>query len=72
MKKINYKVNQWGESVTKCPNGFKTFTSGRPKRVGADCMLCRYRKHVDFDNHVVECEYVKKDNHEKKRQPKTL
>lgn len=61
MKKISYKVNKYGESVTFCPNGFETLR-GRRKRVGADCLFCMYRKYVDFDNHVVECEYVRKKN----------
>lgn len=60
MKKIKYRVNEWGESLTKCPNGFTTFTSGRPKMVGRDCLLCRYREKVDFDNHEVSCNYVRK------------
>lgn len=60
-RELKYKVNEWGESLTKCPNGFTVFSSGRPKRLGRDCLLCRYREHVDFDNHVVKCNYVKKN-----------
>lgn len=59
-KKIKWKVNEWGESVTKCPNGFTKFKSGAPKFVGSECLLCRYRKYVDFDNKEVECLFVRK------------
>lgn len=57
MKKVKYKLNKDGESVTRCPNGFTTFAGNRPKRVGRDCLFCKYRKHVDFDEHVVDCLY---------------
>lgn len=60
MKTVKYKLNKHGESVTYCPHGFTTFVGNRKKRVGADCLFCKYRKHVDYDNQVVECEYVKK------------
>jgi hypothetical protein len=58
-KKIRYKVNEWGESVTFCPMGFVTFRSGRRKRVGDDCRNCRYKGDVDRENKVVECLFVK-------------
>lgn len=61
MRKFKWKKNEWGESLTKCPYGFKTFTSGRPKRVGDDCRVCKYKKCIDYENHVVECAYVKKN-----------
>lgn len=57
-KKIKYKTNKDGVSVTYCPNGFTTFVGNRKKRVG-DGLLCKYRKHVDYDNHEVECAYAK-------------
>lgn len=57
MRKINFKVNKDGDSTTSCPNGFTTFVGNRPKKVGRDCLFCKYRNHVDFDNHVVECNY---------------
>jgi hypothetical protein len=66
MKKIKYKVDEWGVSKTKCPNGFTKFKSGAPKFCGSDCMFCRYRNHVDFDNHVVECNYVKNGGSKRK------
>lgn len=56
-REIKYKVNKEGFSVTYCPNGFTTFTGNRRKRVGDDCVGCQYRKHVDFDKHIVECQY---------------
>ena len=59
MRKIKFKVNKDGDSVTRCPNGFTTFVGNRPKRVGKDCLFCKYRKNVDFDNHIVECNYVR-------------
>ena len=60
MKKIKYKVNKDGVSVTFCPNGFTTFVGNRRKRVGDDCLFCKYRKYVDYDNHIVECLYGSK------------
>lgn len=57
MRKIKYKLNKEGESVTRCPNGFTTFVGNRPKRVGRDCLFCKYRKHIDYDSHVVDCLY---------------
>lgn len=59
-KTIRYKVNKNGISVTLCPNGFTTFVGNRRKRVGDDCLFCKYRKHIDFDNHEVECLYGKR------------
>lgn len=61
-KKLKYKVNKDGVSVTFCPNGFTTFVGNRKKRVGDDCLFCKYRKHVDYDNHEVECLYVRKQD----------
>lgn len=58
-KEIKYKVNKDGISVSFCPNGFTTFVGNRRKRVGDDCLFCKYRKHVDYDNKIVECNYVK-------------
>lgn len=58
---IKYKLNKFGESITKCPNGFVTFTKNAPKVVGYHCILCRYKEHIEFDNHEVKCSYVKKD-----------
>ena len=57
---IKYKVNKDGISKTKCPNGFTTFVGNRPKRVGDDCLFCKYRKYVDYDNHIVVCLYGSK------------
>ena len=64
MRKIKYKLNKEGESVTRCPHGFTTFVGNRPKRVGRDCLFCKYRKHIDYDNHIVDCLYggKKKDS----------
>ena len=59
MKKIKYKQNKNGESITLCPNGFTTFVGNRKKRVGSDCMFCKYRVHIDFNEHIVDCGYVK-------------
>lgn len=39
--------------------GGTTFVGNRPKRVGKDCLFCKYRNQVDFDNNVVECNYVR-------------
>lgn len=61
-KLIKYKVNKDGVSTTKCPNGFTTFVGNRPKRVGDDCLFCKFRDHVDYDNHEVVCNYVRKAN----------
>lgn len=61
MRQIRYKVNKKGISTTPCPNGFKTFVGNRPKRAGDDCLMCKYREHVDYDNHVVICKYGKED-----------
>lgn len=58
---IKYKVNKDGTSTTKCPNGFTTFVGNRAKRVGDDCLFCKYRIHVDYDNHEVKCSYDKKN-----------
>lgn len=58
---IKYKLNKDGVSVTKCPHGFTTFVGNRPKRAGDDCLFCKYREHVDYDNHEVKCSYVKKN-----------
>lgn len=58
---IKYKVNKDGTSTTKCPNGFTTFVGNRQKRVGDDCLFCKYRIHVDYDNHEVKCSYDKKN-----------
>ena len=58
---IKYKLNKFGESITKCPNGLTTFLKNAPKIVGYHCMFCRYKEHIDFDNHEVKCKYVKKD-----------
>lgn len=60
-REIKYKTNKEGISTTKCPNGFTTFVGNRPKRVGDDCLFCKFRIHVDYDNHIVNCSYVKKD-----------
>ena len=60
-KSIRYKVNKNGISVTLCPTGFTTFVGNRRKRVGDDCLLCKFRKFIDFDNKIVECLYVKKN-----------
>lgn len=65
MKKIKFKTNKEGESMTRCPNGFTTFVGNRPKRVGRDCLFCKFRKHVDFDGHEVECMYTKKKGNAK-------
>lgn len=62
MKQIKYKVNKNGISVTPCPNGFTTFVGNRNKRTGDDCLMCKYREHVDFDNHVVICKYERKQD----------
>lgn len=59
-KTIKYKLNKDGFSTTRCPNGFNTFKGNRPKMVGSECMYCKYREHIDFDNHVVKCGYVRK------------
>lgn len=61
-KTIRYKVNKNGISVTLCPNGFTTYVGNRRKRVGDDCLLCKFRKHIDFDNKIVECLYGGKKN----------
>ena len=50
---IKYKLNKFGESITKCPNGLTTFLKNAPKIVGYHCMFCRYKEHIDFDNHEV-------------------
>lgn len=55
MKKIKYKLNKQGVGTTACPHGFTTFVGNRIKRVGSDCMFCKYRKHIDFDDQIVEC-----------------
>ena len=60
-RKVKYKLNKKGMSTTRCPNGFTTFVGNRPKMVGRDCMFCKYREHIDFDNHEVKCSYGKKD-----------
>lgn len=60
MKQIKYKTNKDGISTTRCPHGFTTFKGNRPKRVGGDCLFCKYRKHIDTDNQIVECLYVGK------------
>lgn len=57
MKKISYKVNEWGESVTFCPNGRISFTSRRKMRVKDDCRKCRYHVSIDYENKIVECSY---------------
>ena len=56
-KLVKYKLNKDGISVTFCPNGFTTFVGNRRKRVCDDCMSCKYRKFIDYDNNVVECLY---------------
>lgn len=58
---IKYKLNKQGMGATRCPNGFTTFVGNRPKMVGSDCMLCKYREHIDFDKQEVKCSYVKKN-----------
>ena len=60
MRIVKYKVNKGGISVTYCPNKLTTFVGNRRKRVGDDCLFCKYRKHVDYDNHEVECLYGSK------------
>ena len=59
-RNYKYKLNKDGIGVTRCPNGFTTFTGNRPKRMPDDCMLCKYRVKTDYDGHVVTCSYVKK------------
>ena len=59
MRKIKFKRNKDGISVTFCPNGFTTFVGNRRKRVGDDCLFCKYRKHVDYDRQIVECNFVR-------------
>lgn len=53
--KIKYKKNKNGDAVTPCPHGFTTFVTNRLKIAGHDCIGCKYRVHVDFDECVVEC-----------------
>lgn len=60
MRRIKFKRNKDGISTTFCPNGFTTFVGNRKKRVGDDCLFCKYRKHVDYDNNEVECLYGKR------------
>lgn len=68
MRKIKYKKNKDGISTTFCPNGFTTFVGNRKKRVGDDCLFCKYRKHIDYDAGIVECLYHgKKSKSENKR-----
>ena len=59
MMKVKFKLDKYGRGTTACPHKFTTFVGNLIKRVGSDCMLCKYRKHIDFDNHEVECLYVK-------------
>lgn len=61
-RKIKYRLDKEGRATTKCPNGFTTFVGNRPKRVGMDCMFCKYREHIDFDEKTVLCNYKKKKN----------
>lgn len=65
MKKIKYKLNKQGIGTTPCPNGFTTFVGNRIKRVGSDCMFCRWRHHIDFDNMIVECSYGNRSKKDK-------
>lgn len=58
-RKVKYKLNKEGFSTTRCPNGFTTLKGNRPKRAGDDCLFCKYRVHVDYDEHIVTCSYVK-------------
>lgn len=57
MKKIKFKLNKHGVGTTACPYRFTTFVGNRIKRLGSDCMLCKYRKHIDFDTQTIECLY---------------
>lgn len=70
MRQVKFKRNKQGISVTPCPNGFTTFTGNRPKRAGDDCLMCKYREHVDYDNNVVICTYIKKGAEAAKETPK--
>ena len=57
MRKIKFKLDKYGRGTTACPHKFTTFVGNRIKRVGSDCLLCKYRKHIDYDNGIVECLY---------------
>lgn len=57
MMEFKFRLNEYHESLTKCPHGLKTFTTGRPKRVGRDCMFCKFMEDVDFTNRVAKCKY---------------
>lgn len=59
-RNYKYKLNKDGYGTLKCPNGFTTFTHNRLKRMPDDCMLCKYRIRIDFENQTVACGYVKK------------
>lgn len=62
MRKIKFKLNKQGAGTTACPHGLTTFVGNRIKRVGSDCMFCKYRKHIDFEGLIVECMYGDKKN----------
>lgn len=64
VKTVKYKVNKEGVSVTYCPHGLTTYLGNRRKRVGDDCLMCKFRKHVDYDGQAVECLYVRRGRKE--------
>lgn len=57
MMKVKFRLDKYGRGTTACPHKFTTFVGNRPKRVGSDCLGCKYRKHIDYDAKIVECSY---------------
>lgn len=54
-KKIKFKLNKEGRSVTRCPNGLRSMR-GVPRMAGdLGCMMCRFRGVVDWEDHTVVC-----------------
>ena len=63
--KIKFKLDKYGRGTTGCPHKFTTFVGNRPKRVGSDCLGCKYRKFIDYDAGIVECLYHGKKKKER-------
>lgn len=62
MRKIKFKLDKYGRGTSACPHKFTTFKGDRLKRVGSDCLGCKYKKHIDYDNGIVECMYGGRKN----------
>lgn len=69
---VPFKLNKEGYYVTPCPHGLKTYTTNRLKIAGYDCVGCKYREHVDYDNRVVICKKEKKKPIKKKSYGRTI